>query len=308
MPPTPNHRQSVIPFVFLLLGLSFVTACSNLNASTVQPDSLDTMEKINRPIYSMNDFFDRHIAEPVAETYIEYVPAPVRNSVSNIFDHVSYLNVILNDFLQGKGKQGLEDSGRFFVNTTFGFFGVWDHATPLGLEKHTEDFGQTLGVWGVGEGSYLVLPFLGPNTIRDAPDLGVSAVTNILFYVSNPVVIPVALLGFIDKRSRFDEAIKFRNDTAVEPYLFTREAYLQHRKFLIYDGNPPIDDDLFLDKSFADLENGSLSDSPQPTAASGSLEVLIPPINEEAKFHPTAPQQYRPEEASIPIPVRVSVR
>ena len=110
-------------------------------------------------------------------------------------------------------------------------------------------------MWGIGQGSYLVLPVLGPTTARDVPDIGVSAVTNILFYVSSPVVAPVAILGFVDKRSRFDQAIQIRNELAVEPYLFTREAYIQHRNFLIYDGDPPIDDDdLFLDESFAELD------------------------------------------------------
>ena len=270
-------------FACLLFCMNFGAACSNLKASNVQPDSLDTIESINRPMYEMNEFLDRHIAEPVARAYIDYTPSPIRNSVSNFFNNVAYLNVILNDFLQGKGQQGLEDSGRFLVNSTFGFFGIWDHATPLGLERHNEDFGQTLGSWGVGEGSYLVLPFLGPNTVRDVPDLGVSTVTNILFYVTNPIAVPVALLGFIDRRSQFDEAIKFRNESAVEPYLFTREAYLQHRKFLIYDGNPPVDDDLFLDQSFAEieddplLENQEVLTSPEQAATPSRLEGESPP-------------------------------
>jgi len=298
----------------LLIGLSFSNACSNLNASTVQTDSLET---INRPIYTMNDFIDRNFAEPIAETYIDYTPAPVRNSVSNFFDNVAYLNVILNDFLQGKGQQGLADSGRFLVNSTFGLFGIWDHATPLGLEKHNEDFGQTLGVWGVGEGSYLVLPFLGPNTIRDTPDLGVSTVTNILFYVSNPIAVPVALLGFIDKRSRFDEAIKFRNDAAVEPYLFTREAYLQHRKFLIYDGDPPIEDDLFEDdlfpeETFADLEpEVELVSESQP--ASSEPESQVPHSvqkTEVLQSDQTDSQQDigNPVSSVPPLPITVSIR
>ena len=217
------------------------------------PDN-DPFESVNRPIYRANDFIDRRIARPVAEAYLSYTPQPVQNSVSNFFDNVVYPNVILNDFLQGKGTQGLEDLGRFLVNTTFGFLGVWDMATPLGLEAHDEDFGQTLGVWGMDENIYLVLPFIGPSTVRDVPNLGVSTVTNILFYVPSPYVVPVALLGFIDLRARLEEAITFRDETAVEPYLFTREAYLQHRKFLIYDGNPPIDDDLYLDDPFDDLD------------------------------------------------------
>ena len=235
-------------------AFALLTGCATMQSADPEVPDNDPFESVNRPIYRANDFIDRRIAKPVTEAYVSYTPQPVQNSVSNFFDNVVYPNVILNDFLQGKGTQGLEDLGRFLVNTTFGFLGVWDMATPLGLEAHDEDFGQTLGVWGMDESIYLMLPFIGPNTVRDLPNLGVSTVTNILFYVSSPYVVPVALLGFIDLRARLDEAVTFRDETAVEPYLFTREAYLQHRKFLIYDGNPPVDDDLYLDDPFDDLD------------------------------------------------------
>jgi len=196
-------------------------------------------------------------------------------------------------FLQGKGEQGLADSGRFLINSTFGALGLFDVATPLGLERHHEDFGQTLAVWGVGQGSYLVLPVFGPHTARDVPDIGVSAVTNILFYVSSPVVVPVVVLGIIDKRSRFDQAIQFRKKVAVEPYLFTREAYIQHRKFLIYDGDPPIDDDdLFLDESFAELEE----DAP--------VEIKIEPDQPRQEIDPQASSADIPNTPSQTVSAR----
>ncbi len=249
--PTPHSRLHGFRWVLIFLVLTAGMPVF----SFAEDSSNDPLEVLNRPIYEANDLLDQLVGEPVSRVYINVTPDPIRSSVSNFFDNVTYLNVVLNDFLQGKGEQGLEDSSRFLINSTFGAFGLFDIATPLGLEKHTEDFGQTLAVWGVGQGTYLVLPFLGPNTARDVPDLGVSAVTNILFYFSNPVAVPVAVLGFIDKRSRFDQAIQFRNEVAVEPYLFTREAYLQHRKFLIYDGDPPLsDDDLFLDAPLVELE------------------------------------------------------
>ncbi len=243
--------------LWLAVGWSvfaLLTGCATTQSADPEVSNNDPFESVNRPIYRGNDFIDRRIARPVTEAYVSYTPQPIQNSVSNFFDNVVYPNVILNDFLQGKVTQGLEDLGRFLVNTTFGFLGVWDMVTPLGLEAHDEDFGQTLGVWGMDESIYLMLPFIGPSTVRDVPNLGVSTVTNILFYVSSPYVVPVALLGFIDLRARLDEAVTFRDETAVEPYLFTREAYLQHRKFLIYDGNPPVDDDLYLDDPFDDLD------------------------------------------------------
>ena len=236
------------------LAFTILTGCTTTQSADLAAPDNDPFESVNRRIYRVNDFADRKIAKPVTEAYVSYVPRPIRKSVSNFFDNVVYPNVILNDFLQGKGTQGIEDSGRFLVNSTFGFLGIWDMATPLGLEAHDEDFGQTLGVWGMDESIYLMLPFIGPSTIRDAPNLGVTAVTNILFYVPNPYVIPVALLGFIDYRAKLDEAVTFRDETAVEPYLFTREAYLRHRKFLIHDGNPAVDENLLLDDPLDDLE------------------------------------------------------
>ncbi len=261
--PTPPFHAPIFKIVLILLALTGGAPALSLAADS----SNDPLEVVNRPIYQANDLLDQYVGEPVSRAYINLTPEPIRSSVSNFFDHIKYLNVVLNDFLQGKGEQGLEDSGRFLINSTFGAFGLFDVATPFGFESHNEDFGQTLAVWGVGQGSYMVLPFLGPNTARDVPDLGVSAVTNILFYVSNPVAVPVAVLGFIDKRSRFDQAIQFRNEVAVEPYLFTREAYLQHRNFLIYDGDPPLDDeDLFLDEPIVEREeeNAPIAAKDQP--------------------------------------------
>ena len=236
------------------LAITVLAGCATTQSTDTEASDHDPFESVNRQIYRGNDFADRTIAKPVTDAYVSYTPQPIQKSIANFFDNVVYPNVILNDFLQGKGVQGLEDSGRFLVNSTFGFLGIWDMATPLGLEAHDEDFGQTLGVWGMDESIYLVLPFIGPTTVRDAPNLGVTTVTNILFYLPNPYVIPVALLGFIDYRAGVDEAVTFRDETAVEPYLFTREAYRQHRRFLIYDGNPPIDDDFSLDDPFDDRD------------------------------------------------------
>ncbi len=239
-----------------------IAGCATTPSANVGEADTDQLELVNRPIYWANDFLDRHLGEPVATTYLKHTPPMVRKSVSNFFDNVAYPNVILNSFLQGKGQQGFQDLRRFLVNSTFGFLGVWDMATPLGLQAHTEDFGQTLGVWGADEGLYLVLPFIGPNSLRDTPGLGVTAVTNILFYVSNPFVVPVAILGFVDQRARADQATKFRDQAAVEPYLFTREAYRQHRTFLIHDGDPPMEDDGLFDGTLPDLD-GETDPSPR---------------------------------------------
>ena len=273
---TANGKTAIL---WLAIGWSVftvLTGCATTkSADSAVPDH-DPFESVNRQIYRVNDFADRKIAKPVTEAYVTYTPQPIQNSVSNFFDNVVYPNVILNDFLQGKGTQGLEDSGRFLVNSTFGCLGIWDMATPLGLEAHDEDFGQTLGVWGMDESIYLVLPFIGPSTVRDVPNLGVTVPSPTSCSMCPlPTWYPSPSWDLSTYRARLDEAVTFRDETAVEPYLFTREAYLQHRKFLIYDGNPPIDDDLYFDDPFDDLEVEALN--PPCPPYQGGEELCRPP-------------------------------
>ncbi|MDX8410794.1 MAG: VacJ family lipoprotein [Mariprofundaceae bacterium] len=224
------------------LSLAFLlAACASSGAND---ESYDPLEKANRGIYKFNDVLDKVLVEPLSTGYVKITPKPVRTSVSNFFDNASYPGTILSDFLQGKGKQGASDTGRFLVNGTLGVAGLFDVATSMGMEEHDEDFGQTLGVWGANQGAYLVLPLLGPNTVRDTPDLAVSTVTSGLFwagfYVSAAVSIPVGILSAIDERARAENSIRFVNEMALDPYLFSREAWTQHRTFLIYDGDPPV--------------------------------------------------------------------
>ncbi len=203
----------------------------------------DPLEPMNRGFHGINTGLDDLILRPIAETYVDYTPEPVRTSVSNFFDNASYANVFLNDFLQGKFSQGFSDIGRFLVNSTVGILGLFDPATGMGLERHDEDLGQTLGVWGAGEGAYLELPFYGPNSVRDAPDIPVSTYTNALFYISEAAVtIPLAILGIIDTRAQFLTATRVRDESALDAYIFTREAYRQRRVHLIYDGDPPLEE------------------------------------------------------------------
>jgi phospholipid-binding lipoprotein MlaA len=229
-------------FVFFLLGwLVVLSGCATTRTNN-NVDNDDPIEGVNRAIYNFNDKVDKYIFVPVAETYADYTPQRVRNAVTNFFDNLLYLNTILNDFLQGKLTAGLEDSGRFIINSAFGIGGLFDPATALGIPKREEDFGQTLGVWGAGEGAYVVLPFLGPSSVRDAPGVGVSTVLNPLFYVSSVVTIPAGALGAVNERANFLEATRLRDEAALDPYVFTREAYRQKRLSEIYDGEIPIEE------------------------------------------------------------------
>jgi phospholipid-binding lipoprotein MlaA len=226
-----------LALIMLLIGALLAGGCATAPAGI---SDYDPLEQLNRKVYSFNDGFDRHVMTPVANAYTRVTPRPVQTSVSKFYKNLTYPNVILNDFLQGKLGTGIRDTGRFVLNSTVGILGLFDPASHLGLAVHNEDAGQTLAVWGVRQGPYLMLPFAGPTTVRDAPDLVTMTMTNPLFYVVNPyITIPLALLGFIDYRVQASPSINLVRESALDPYLFVREGYLQHREFLIFDGHPP---------------------------------------------------------------------
>jgi phospholipid-binding lipoprotein MlaA len=220
-------------------------------------DPIDPNEKTNRKFYDFTDMVDRNVLAPVADVYIKYVPGSMQRSIGNFYDNLAYPNVILNDFLQGKVRQGFQDSLRFVINSTIGGVGLFDVAGPMGLPQHDEDFGQTLGVWGVGTGSYLFVPLIGPSSYRDAPAIPVSFFSNVLLYAGSfaggAVMAPITVLGIIDKRARLSGPMRVRDQAALDPYLFVREGFLQQRKHLIYDGDPPVEsyDDSVLDDAAA---------------------------------------------------------
>jgi phospholipid-binding lipoprotein MlaA len=200
----------------------------------------DPFEGVNRKIYKFNDALDRNIIKPVADTYVEVTPEPARKSISNFFDNLGFLDTVINDFFQGKFKQGAADLSRFLINSTIGSLGLVDVASKMGLKAHEEDLGQTLGFYGAPPGPYLMIPLLGPNTARDAPDLAMSTVTSGLFYIGQlAVTLPLGALMAIDKRARASYYLEIVDEAALDRYIFIRDAYLQHRNYLVYDGNPP---------------------------------------------------------------------
>ena len=222
--------------LLLALALAAAGGC----ASVPNPDPSDPLEGLNRSVYRFNDAFDKAVAKPVATAYKEVLPDPVRNGVRNFFSNIADLLIGVNNLLQGKPEEALTDWMRFAVNTTFGVVGIADWATDMGLEKHNEDFGQTLGRWGAGSGPYLVLPFLGPSTARDS-------VGTVFDWHFDPVGnrYPVdernaaVLLRATSQRADLLDASRLLEQAALDPYLFVRDAYLQRRRSLIYDGRPP---------------------------------------------------------------------
>lgn len=241
-------KRRQLSLILLLLGLTgLISGC----ATTQTNGNVDPIEPANRTFYNINETLDKHLLKPVAQSYANITPQPVRTSITNFFDNLTYLNVVLNSLLQGKLDQGLSDATRFLFNSTIGIGGLFDVATPMGLPEHEEDFGQTMAVWGLGEGAYLYLPLNGPTTVRNTPDIVTSTLLNPFFYITSTVLYPISALNTINKRANLLEATNIRDEAAVDPYTFTREAYLQQREFLIHDGNPPVKgyDDVFDDSS-----------------------------------------------------------
>ena len=264
--------------------LSIVLLCLGTGCATTQANSgtHDPLEDVNRSVHKFNDNLDKYVMKPVADGYVAVTHENLRLSVSNFYDNLLYVNVIANDFLQGKFSQGFSDIGRFTVNTTLGVGGLFDAASVFGIDEHQEDFGQTLAVWGVEEGPYIVAPFLGPTTGRDVLDNGSTALTNVLTYVQLPVLVagftvaaPIVVLGVIDKRARVESALQARDQLALDAYVFTREAYLQNRTFHIHDGNPPAEDmadDMF--DEIEDFEDEMLEFEEEPVAEGQSSDLV----------------------------------
>lgn len=204
----------------------------------------DPLEPMNRKIYKFNDTVDKAVLKPVAKGYQAVVPLPLRVVVGNFFSNLDDVVVVVNDVFQLKGRQAFSDAGRVFINSTLGFAGLVDVAGPSGYPKHNEDFGQTMGYWGLEAGPYLVIPFMGPSTLRDS--LGTIADAQFYPLYRTTVVArknSLVVLHAVDRRADLLESGNLLTEAALDPYLFMREAYLQHRTSLIYDGNPPMEND-----------------------------------------------------------------
>lgn len=224
---------------FTLLIITAVLFSSGCASTTEDGDVNDPIESTNRAIYNFNEAFDRNILKPVAKGY-QKLPSPVQTGTHNFFSNMNDVVVIVNDGLQLKGEQMSSDVLRFSVNTVFGIFGLIDMATPMGMPKHEESFADSLGYWGVGSGPYIVLPLLGPSSVRDAPSLVVDFFTNPLSLVSpTSATLALASLDAVDVRSELLKSTDLRDQLALDPYIFTRESYYQWRQNRIYDGDPP---------------------------------------------------------------------
>jgi len=227
--------------IIVVILLLVVGGCASTNIESTDP--ADPWEGFNRKMYSFNKGLDKVIAKPLTLGYKAITPDFLETGVSNVFDNIRDIPNFLNNLLQGKGMNSISDLTRFIVNSTLGIGGLWDPASSMGLTKHDEDFGQTLASWGVSDGPYLMLPLFGPSTLRDAAALPVDSKFNPISYIDdNGTRYQLTLLDLIDQRSAllsFEDQL----ESATDEYTFVRDVYLQNRKFKVFDGNIPMDDD-----------------------------------------------------------------
>lgn len=203
-------------------------------------DPRDPLEPLNRGIYHFNDSVDKAVMKPVAQGYRAVLPKPVRTGVSNFFSNIDDLFVTANNLLQFKFHTAASDFARLLANTTLGIGGIFDVATSFGLEKHDEDLGQTLGYWGIGNGPFLMVPLTGPSTVRDAIGSAVQFYYDPVWNLDNVATRnSLAGLRVVSNRANLLDAEKVLDEAALDPYTFLRDAYLQQRRSLVYDGNPP---------------------------------------------------------------------
>jgi phospholipid-binding lipoprotein MlaA len=230
-------------FTRLMLFMALVAMTGPSWAQGMSQPNVDPWESFNRKMFSFNDSLDQAVLKPVARTYVEVTPQFIRKGVSNFFGNLRDLWSAANSALQAKPGPALENTGRFLINTTIGIYGLFDWATPLGLERHSEDLGQTLGWWGVSSGPYLVLPVFGPSTVRDGLGLVGDSQASIISHVSDISHRNTLYAGrLVDLRAQLLPITDQVDRVALDKYTFTRDAYLQKRLNDIYDGDPPDQD------------------------------------------------------------------
>ena len=271
----------------LWLGLALLMLLGGC-ASTNNPR--DPLEPMNRAIYKINDGLDKVVLKPVATVYKTVIPQFARTGVTNFFNNLYDVLTALNNLLQGKVGDAASDVGRIAINSTVGLLGFIDVATEVGLEKHKEDFGQTLGRWGINSGPYLQIPFFGPSTFRDGIGSMVDfKIDPIRLIWRNHIATRNAVWGLyvINLRANLLDSTKILDEAALDPYEFQRDAYLQRRRNLVYDGNPPPEKD---DEDIPELKTkprADLDDADKPAGAS----LDKPQVSAPAEMVPVADVQ-----------------
>lgn len=234
-----RRRSPVLLGARIIVVMGFLVVLAGC-ATGPNADPRDPIEPFNRGVYRFNDALDTAVLKPVATAYRDVTPELIRRGVGNFFANLEDIWSFVNNALQFKGQAAGDSLARFGINTFFGMGGVFDVASDLSIEKHSRDFGQTLGYWGVAPGPYLVLPLLGPSSLRDTAALPVDMAGDLVSQVSHiPTRNSAKVIRIIDNRSELLRAGDMLDEIALDKYSFIRDAYLQRRRNAIYDGNPP---------------------------------------------------------------------
>ena len=234
------------------------------NTLAFAEEDVDPFEDINRTVYGFNETVDDNLLEPVSRAYKDHVPEVAQDGVSNFFGNLRDVSTLANQILQFKPVESIETLGRILVNSTIGLGGLFDVASDMGLTTDDEDFGQTMGVWGVEEGPYVVLPLLGPSTVRDGAGLFVDTTSdaNMIDKTEGIGFISSSTINIIDKRVELLPVTDML-DLSDDPYTMMRSSYLQKRKFDVFDGNLPVEEDEFDDfQSNLELEENAKKTRP----------------------------------------------
>lgn len=263
----------------LLTPLLLLTIAGCTTTGTHDPR--DPLEPVNRAVFEFNEAADKAIAKPVAKGYVAIVPAPVRMMAGNFFSNLEDVVITFNDLMQLKFTQAASDAGRVFVNSTIGLLGLIDVASPR-LEKHNEDFGQTLGYWGLGTGPYLMFPLLGPSNLRDGIGLYADSFQSPLYQMQHMRTRnQLYAIKLANRRAELLEQEKLLEGATIDRYSFIRDAYLGRRLSLVHDGNPPRDKDE--DEDFGDDAETAPANSVAPAVQEA------PPPSTGAPTEPAVP-------------------
>jgi len=256
-------------FSGILIGIAVtLSGCATTEAVEQQTiaNKVDPYESFNRKMFGFNDTVDNYVAEPISNAYKWITPQFMQTGVFNFFNNLKNVNVVINDVLQAKFSQSAEDTGRLAINSTVGLAGLIDVAKHVGLEQNEEDFDQTLAVWGVPQGSYLVLPILGPSTARGIPGAVFDTAANPASYIG----MPIQLVAMLNARASAEGSLKFIDEAALDPYVFTRESFLQWRNNLATDGKAEASSDVdVLDDDPLEAGKGAASGQVSSTKAGG---------------------------------------
>ncbi|WIM06967.1 MAG: VacJ family lipoprotein [Candidatus Nitricoxidivorans perseverans] len=217
-----------------------LAAAMLLGGCATSGNQKDPIEGFNRAMFAFNEGLDTAIIKPVSKGYDAALPSPVKTGVTNFFGNIADVFIAVNNLLQGKPAEAASDAGRFLINSTVGILGLIDVATEAGLEKHEEDFGQTFGRWGADPGAYVVVPFFGPRNVRDTAGLVLDVMADPVADVGHiPTRNTLLALRIVSDRATLLPADKVIEEAALDKYSYVRDGYLQRRRSLIHDGNPP---------------------------------------------------------------------